>query len=206
MENETLSKATATTRPRLYGIVHTYIQKQLPRDIHPAFKALRDREEAATTLPQIGSNEETTSPLPVERERGSRVAVQTMRTHSQRFDNCARLCSYETILHTNETVKSHQKNVQNNHQEIVGQLDRLKTESFQQNNLLGNIVVTEAGNIQQMMGVMASKFNEMSESVIQELKESIVKETLENFLSSSNHMDFRTQDGQSRLWASTTFC
>lgn len=68
--------------------------------------------------------------------------------------------------------------------------------------MLGNIVVTEAGNIQQMMGVMASKFNEMSESMIQELKETIVKETLENFLSSSNLMDFRTQDGQSRLHAS----
>ena len=81
----------------------------------------------------------------------------------------------------------------------MGRLDRLKIESFQQNNLLGNIVVTEAGNIQQMMGVMASKFNEMSNSVIKELKETIVKETLENFLSSSNRIDFRTQDGQSRV-------
>ena len=122
-----------------------------------------------------------------------------MRTHSQRFDNCARLCSYETIVHTNETVKSHQKDSRKNHQEVVGQLDRLKIESFQQNNLLGNIVVTEAGNIQQMMGVMASRFNEMSDSMIKELKETIVKETLENFLSSSNQMDFRTQDGQSQL-------
>ena len=125
--------------------------------------------------------------------------IQAMRTHSQRFDNCARLCSYETIVHTNETVKSHQKDSRNNHQEIVGQLDRLKVESFQQNNILGNIVVTEAGNIQQMMGVMASKFDEMSDSVIKDLKETIVKETLENFLASSNRMDFRTQDGQSRL-------
>lgn len=73
MENEQLSEATAVTRPRLYGIVRTYMQKQLPRDIHPAFKGLRDREEAATTLPQIGPVEEATSPLAVEREHGSRV-------------------------------------------------------------------------------------------------------------------------------------
>lgn len=122
-----------------------------------------------------------------------------MRTHSQLFDSCARLCSYETIVHTHETVRAHHDDSRENHQEIVGQLDRLKMESFQQNNLLGNIVVTEAGNIQQMMGVMASGFNEMSESVIKELKETIVKETLENFLASSDRMDFRTQDGQSRL-------
>lgn len=75
MESETLSKASAVTRPRLYGIVHTYIQKQLPRDIHPAFKALRDREEAATALPQIGSIEQATSSLPVEREQTSRIDV-----------------------------------------------------------------------------------------------------------------------------------
>ena len=73
MENETLSKATVVTRPRLYGIVHTYIQKQLPRDIHPAFKALRDREEAATALPQIGSIEQAKSSLQVEREQASKI-------------------------------------------------------------------------------------------------------------------------------------
>ena len=58
--------ATLATRPRLYGIVQTYIQKQLPRDIHPAFKALRDREEAAITLPQITVTGDTTLPLQVE--------------------------------------------------------------------------------------------------------------------------------------------
>ena len=81
----------------------------------------------------------------------------------------------------------------------MGQLDHLKIESSQQNNLLGNIVVTEAGNIQQMMGLMANKFNEMSDSVIKELKETVVKETLQNFLASNNRIDFKTQDGQSRL-------
>lgn len=45
----------------------------------------------------------------------------------------------------------------------MGQLDRLKMDQFQQNNLLGNIVVTEAGNIQQMMGVLANRVSEMSE-------------------------------------------
>ncbi len=62
-------KADASTRPRLYNIVQIYIQKQLPRDIHPAFKALRDREEAATILPQIGSTEETVPPLLAEQEQ-----------------------------------------------------------------------------------------------------------------------------------------
>lgn len=73
MENETVSRATAPTRPRLYGIIHTYIQKQLPRDIHPAFKALRDREEAAATSPQISSIEGATLPLPLEQEQRSRI-------------------------------------------------------------------------------------------------------------------------------------
>lgn len=41
----------------------------------------------------------------------------------------------------------------------------------------------------------------MPESVIKESKETIVKETLENFLSSNDRMDSRTQDGQSRLHA-----
>ena len=103
------------------------------------------------------------------------------------------------MRHTNDTVRSHYEQSSSNHQEIVGQLDRLKTDQFQQNNLLGNIVVTEAGNIQQMMGVLAHRVNEMSESKIKELIETTMKETLQNFLSSSDRMDYRTQDGQSRL-------
>ena len=63
--------AAVATQPRLYGIVQTYIQKQLPRDIHPAFKALRDREEAAITSPQILVTGDTTLPLQV--EQGSRL-------------------------------------------------------------------------------------------------------------------------------------
>ena len=81
----------------------------------------------------------------------------------------------------------------------MGQLDRLKMDQFQQNNLLGNIVVTEAGNIQQMMGLLADRVSEMSESKVKELIETTMKQTLENFLSSSDWMDYRTQDGQSRL-------
>ena len=75
-------------------------------------------------------------------------------------------------------------------------MDRLNIESVKQSNMLGNIVVTEAGNIQQMMGMMADRLNEMSESMIKELKETIVKEALEKFLSSSNLMDYKSQDGQ----------
>ena len=69
MEDDGFSQPTATTRPRLYSIVHTYIQKQLPRNIHPAFKALRDREEASTIVPQICFTEETTLPLLAETQR-----------------------------------------------------------------------------------------------------------------------------------------
>ena len=50
-----------------------------------------------------------------------------------------------------------------------------------------------------MMGLMANKFNEMSDSVIKELKETVVKETLQKLLASNNRIDFKTQDGQSRL-------
>lgn len=132
-------------------------------------------------------------------ERKLSDLIQTVKTHSQRFDNCARLCSYETIRHTNDTVRSHYKDSQDSHQEMVGQLDRLKMDQFQQNNLLGNIVVTEAGNIQQMMGVLANRVSEMSEDKIKDLIETTMKQTLESFLSSSNWMDYRTQDGQSAL-------
>lgn len=109
------------------------------------------------------------------------------------------LCSYETIRHTNDTVKAHRTDSRDNHHEIVGYLDRLNLDQFQQNNLLGNMVVTEAGNIQQMMGVLANKVNEMSESKIKDLIETTLRDTLENFLSSSDRMDFRTQDGPSQL-------
>ena len=78
----------------------------------------------------------------------------------------------------------------------MGQLDRLKMDQFQQNNLLGNIVVTEAGNIQQTMSILANRVSEMSEGKVKELIETTVKQTLENFLSSSDRMDYRTQDGQ----------
>ena len=72
-------------------------------------------------------------------------------------------------------------------------------DQFQQNNLLGNIVVTEAGNIQHTVDVLANRVSEMSEGKVKELIETTVKQTLENFLSSSDRMDYRTQDGQSRL-------
>lgn len=125
--------------------------------------------------------------------------IEATRIHSKNFDTCARLCSYETTVHTNQTVRSHQKESRNDHQEIVGKVDQFKIEAFKQNDLLGNLVVTEAGNIQQMMGVMATRFNEMSGSMIKELKETLIKETLQNFLSSGDLMDFKTQDGQSWL-------
>ena len=122
--------------------------------------------------------------------------VQAVRTKSQHFDVCAKLCSYEIIAHTDETVRSLHKDSRNKYKEIVGQIDDLKIEQFEQNNLLSNIVVTEAGNIQQMMGVMASSFNEMSKSKIKELMETSLEETLKKFFASSDKMNFRTQDGQ----------
>ncbi len=72
-------------------------------------------------------------------------------------------------------------------------------DQFQQNSLLGSIVVTETGKIQQTMGVMAGRLSEMSEGKIKELIQIAVKETLENFLSSNDRIDYRTQDGQSQL-------
>ena len=126
--------------------------------------------------------------------------------HSQRFDNCAQLCSYEAIVHTNDAIRFQYRDSQNNHKDLVGHMDRLKIESFRQNNMLGNIVTTEAGNIQQMMGVMTNRLNEMSESMVKDLKETIVKEALEKFLSSSNLMDYKTQDGQTSLSSSVLPC
>ena len=68
MENKPSSEAAPPTRPRLYSIVHTYIHKQLPRDLHPAFKALRDCEEEATLPPQTGLTEEPAVTLATKRE------------------------------------------------------------------------------------------------------------------------------------------
>ncbi len=81
----------------------------------------------------------------------------------------------------------------------MGHLDRLKVDQFQQNGLLGNIVVTETGEIKQTMGVMVGRLGELSGGKIKELIEITVKETLENFLSSNDRIDYRTQDGQSQL-------
>lgn len=71
MEDDTPTKDTAVARPRLYGIVQTYIQKKLPRNIHPAFKALRDCEESAVTSPQTAYTGEATLSLPVTQEHTS---------------------------------------------------------------------------------------------------------------------------------------
>ena len=94
----------------------------------------------------------------------------------------------------NEAVRSHHKESQKNHQEIVGQLDRFQIDTCQQNNLL-------TGSIQQSMGLMASRFTEMSDTMIKEMKERLMRLTLENFLSSSNRIDFHTQNGRFQLEA-----
>ena len=99
----------------------------------------------------------------------------------------------------NDRVRSHHADSRDNHQELVGRLDHLELDQFQQNSLLGNIVATEAGNIQQTMGVLANRLDEMSEEKIKALIEKAMRDTLESFLSSSNQIDFRTQDGQSEL-------
>lgn len=127
-------------------------------------------------------------------EQGLSDLIQDIRTQSQRFDTCTRLCSYESIRHIDDTVVSHRKESRNHTQEIVGELGRLKVDQFQQNNLLSNIVVTEAGNLQHMMGVLA-KSNEVPESKIKELIEVTVQKTLENLLSSNDRMKLRTQYG-----------
>ena len=95
MENNTLSNATAATQPRLYGIVQTYIQKQLPRNIHPAFKALRDREEATTTLPQIGFTAEQVVHLQAEQEQESRIKrVGAEKDGQDNDDDDVSLCAH----------------------------------------------------------------------------------------------------------------
>lgn len=95
METNTLSNATAATQPRLYGIVQTYIQKQLPRNIHPAFKALRDREEATTTLPQIGFTAEKAVHLQAEQEQGSKIKrVGAEKDGQDNDDDDVSLCAH----------------------------------------------------------------------------------------------------------------
>ncbi|KAF4631369.1 hypothetical protein G7Y89_g6765 [Cudoniella acicularis] len=53
-----LPVAVPPARPRLSGIVETYVRKRLPRGIHPAFKAVRNREEASTAISQIPLRDE----------------------------------------------------------------------------------------------------------------------------------------------------
>ena len=71
MENKPSSEPAPLKRPRLYSIVHTYIHKQLPRDVHPAFKALRDCEENATLPPPTGLTEEPAVTLATTREENT---------------------------------------------------------------------------------------------------------------------------------------
>lgn len=73
MEDDTSTNPAGVTPPRLYGIVGPYIQKQLPRDIHPAYKALRDHGEVVTISPQLRSTEETTLPSLAEQDQGIKI-------------------------------------------------------------------------------------------------------------------------------------
>lgn len=83
MENTPASETAPLTRPRLYSIVHTYIHKQLPRDIHPAFKALRDCEEEATLPPQIGLTKEPAVALATKRKE----EIQTVQINAPQKDD-----------------------------------------------------------------------------------------------------------------------
>ncbi|KAH9224701.1 hypothetical protein DL95DRAFT_516944 [Leptodontidium sp. 2 PMI_412] len=57
MNGDSLASPRRPTR-RLGGMVESYVRKRLPRDIHPAFTAVRNREEAATDLVQIPTHDE----------------------------------------------------------------------------------------------------------------------------------------------------
>lgn len=45
-------------RPRLSSIVETYVRNRLPEDTHPAFKAIKDHDEASAAIAQITLNGE----------------------------------------------------------------------------------------------------------------------------------------------------
>ena len=84
MDKDASAPAVLSTRPRLYGIVQTYIQRQLPRDIYPALKALRDREEAAIASPQLLITGDTTLPL----IHGSRIdQIGAVKDHDEHDDD-----------------------------------------------------------------------------------------------------------------------
>ena len=83
MENMPASETAPLTRPRLYSIVHTYIHKQLPRDIHPAFKALRDCEEKATLPPQIALAKDPAVALATKRKE----EIQTIQINAPQKDD-----------------------------------------------------------------------------------------------------------------------
>ena len=63
------SSLGSSRRRRLGGIVELYLHKKLPRDSHPAFKALRDREEAAVTVSQSADSKGTSPGLVVGQEQ-----------------------------------------------------------------------------------------------------------------------------------------
>ena len=53
MEEAASSVLPKFTRPRLYGVVETYMRKRLSGDSQPAFKALKEHREAVASLPRI---------------------------------------------------------------------------------------------------------------------------------------------------------
>ena len=102
MENKPSSETAPLTRPRLYSIVHTYIQKQLPRDTHPAFEALRDREEEATLPPHIGLTEDPAVTLPTKLEEEIEIVQSTPKKDDDDDDDdiplyAAPQCNYHSV-------------------------------------------------------------------------------------------------------------
>ena len=58
------STLSPTTRPRLGGIIDSYMRRKLPRNTHPALHALRDHREIVNTPDQIPPSGTERAPCP----------------------------------------------------------------------------------------------------------------------------------------------
>ena len=109
--------------------------------------------------------------------------IQAIRTHAQRFDEIARLCSYETISETHQALASHWKEWRETQQNIVGRLERSRYENAQETWQLGNSLLSEAGNIQETMGTMSNRIK-------------MLEVTLARFLASNERINYKAESRQ----------
>ena len=116
-------------------------------------------------------------------EQGLDEKIQAMRIHAQRFDESAKLCSYEMISQTHLALTSHRKDWRETQNDIVNHLKRSRFESHRETHQLSNDLLSKAGNIQKSMDTMTDRIG-------------MLEGTLARFLASNERIEYQTEGCQ----------